>query len=179
MCDCYNDHRSHRAKGQDTASSPHGLYNLNAEVLSIGTLSDLRRLSSRGLFDCVSFKSLFCLERGFANKHTIWAIGWPSVEVWLLDPALTTMEGIQVGWKVGMLRKRGNQDLTMCRLRARDCAGLDPIVSLPHTPLYLETSMHFYGLEFPPNKKKSVVFRFRGAILQRPAILEYWRRGYE
>jgi hypothetical protein len=26
MCDCYNDHRSHRAKGQDTASSPHGLY---------------------------------------------------------------------------------------------------------------------------------------------------------
>jgi hypothetical protein len=37
MCDCYNDHRSHRAKGQDTASSPHGLYNLNAEVLSIGS----------------------------------------------------------------------------------------------------------------------------------------------
>ena len=34
------------------------------------------------------------------------------------------MEGIQVGWKVGMLRKRGNQDLTTCRLRARDCAGL-------------------------------------------------------
>jgi len=154
MCDCYNDHRSHRAKGQDTASSPHGLYNLNAEVLSIGTLSDLRRLSSRGLFDCVSFKSLFCWERGFANKHTIWAIGWPSVGVWLLDPAPTTMEGIQVGWKVGMLRKRGNQDLTTCRLRARDCAGLDPIVSLPHTPLYLETSMHFYGLEFPPGENR-------------------------
>ncbi len=154
MCDCYNDHRSHRAKGQDTASSPHGLYNLNAEVLSIGTLSDLRRLSSRGLFDCVSFKSLFCWERGFANKHTIWAIGWPSVGVWLLDPAPTTMEGIQVGWKVGMLRKRGNQDLTTCRLRARDCAGLDPIVSLPHTPLYLETSMHFYGLKFPPGENR-------------------------
>jgi hypothetical protein len=63
------------------------------------------------------------------------------------------MEGIQVDWKVEMLRKRGNQDLTTCRLRARDCAGLDPIVSLPHTPLYLETSMHFYGLEFPSNKK--------------------------
>jgi len=154
MCDCYNDHRSHRARGQDTASSPHGLYNLNAEVLSIGTLSDLRRLSSRGLFDCVSFKSLFCWERGFANKHTIWAIGWPSVGVWLLDPAPTTMEGIQVGWKVEMLRKRGNQDLTTCRLRARDCAGLDPIVSLPHTPLYLETSMHFYGLEFPPGENR-------------------------
>ncbi len=170
MCDCYNDHRSHRAKGQDTASSPHGLYNLNAEVLSIGTLSDLRRLSSRGLFDCVSFKSLFCWERGFANKHTIWAIGWPSVGVWLLDPVPTTMEGIQVDWKVETLRKRGNQDLTTCRLRVRDCAGLDPIVSLPHTPLYLETSMHFYGLEFPPDP---VVFRFRGAILLRPAILEY------
>jgi hypothetical protein len=74
---------------------------LNAEVLSIGTLS-----GSRGLFNCVSFKSLFCWERGFVNKHTIWAIGWPSVEVWLL------VEGIQVDWKVRMLRKRGNQDLT-------------------------------------------------------------------
>ncbi len=70
-----------------------------------------------------------------------------------MDSASTTMEDIQVDWKVGMLRKRGNQDLTTCRLRARDCAGLDPIVSLPHTPLYLETSMHFYGLEFPPGKK--------------------------
>jgi len=80
------------------------------------------------------------------------------------------MEGIQVGWKVGTLRKRGNQDLTMCHLRARDCAGLDPIVSLPHTHKYLETSMHFYGLEFPPN---SAVVRFRGAMLLRPAILEY------
>jgi hypothetical protein len=80
------------------------------------------------------------------------------------------MEGIQVDWKVGTLRKRGNQDLTTCRLGARDCAGLDSIVSLPHTPLYLETSMHFYGLEFSSD---SVVFRFRGAILQRPAILEY------
>ncbi len=79
-------------------------------------------------------------------------------------------EGIQVGWKVDMLRKRGNQDLTTCRLSVRDCAGLDPIVSLPHTPLYLETSMHFYCLEFPSDP---MVFRFRGAILQRPAILEY------
>ena len=70
-----------------------------------------------------------------------------------MDPAPTTMEGIQVGWKVGTLRKRENQDLTTCRLSVRDCAGLDPIVSLPHTPLYLETSMHFYGPEFPPNKK--------------------------
>ncbi len=80
------------------------------------------------------------------------------------------MKGIQVGWKVGMLRKRGNQDLTTCHLGARDCAGLDPIVSLPHTPLYLETLMHFYGLEFPPDP---VVFRFRGAILLRSAILKY------
>jgi len=80
------------------------------------------------------------------------------------------MEGIQVDWKVETLRKRGNQDLTTCRLRARDCAGLDSIVSLSHTPLYLETSMHFYGLEFPSDP---VVFRFRGAILLRPAILEY------
>ncbi len=176
MCDCYNDHRSHRAKGQDTASSPHGLYNLNAEVLSIGTLSDLRRLSSRGLFDCVSFKSLFCWERGFANKHTIWAIGWPSIGVWLLNSVLTTMKGIQVDWKVEMLRKRGNQDLTTCRLRIRDCAGLNSIVSLSHTSLYLETSMHFYGLEFSPN---SMIFRFRGTILLRSAILKYWRREYE
>ncbi len=83
------------------------------------------------------------------------------------------MEGIQVGWKVGTLRKRGNQDLTTCRLSVRDCAGLDPIVSLPHMPLYLETSMHFYGFSFPPDRKKPVVFRFRGAILQRAAILEY------
>ncbi len=126
---------------------------LNAEVLSIETLSDLRRLSSRGLFDCVSFKSLFCWEWGFVNKHTIWAIEWSSIEVWLLDPAPTTMKDIQVDWKVEMLRKRGNQDLTTCRLRARDCAGLNSIVSLPHTPLYLETSMHFYDLEFPSNKK--------------------------
>ncbi len=162
MCDCYNDHRSHRARGK--ILRPH-----HTAYISIGTLSDLRRLSSGGLFDCVSFKSLFCWERDFANKYTIWAIGWPSVGVWLLDSVPTTMEGIQVGWKVGMLRKRGNQDLT-CRLRARDCAGLDPFVSLPHTPLYLETSMHFYGLEFPPDP---VVFRFRDAILLRPAILEY------
>ncbi len=79
-------------------------------------------------------------------------------------------EGIQVDWKVDMLRKRGNQDLTTCRLSVRDCAGLDPIVSLPHTPLYLETSMHFYGLEFSSNP---MIFRFREAILQRPAILKY------
>ncbi len=26
MCDCYNDHRSHRVKGQDTAFSSHDLY---------------------------------------------------------------------------------------------------------------------------------------------------------
>jgi len=26
--------------------------------------------------------------RDFANKHTIWAIGWPSVGVWLLDSVL-------------------------------------------------------------------------------------------
>ena len=176
MCDCYNDHRSHRAKRQDTASSPHGLYNLNAEVLSIGTLSDLRRLSSRGLFDCVSFKSLFCWERDFANKHTIWAIEWPSIEVWLLNSVFTTMKDIQVDWKVETLRKRGNQDLTTCRLRARNCAELNSIVSLSHTSLYLETSMHFYDLEFSSD---SVIFRFREAILLRPAILKYWRREYE
>jgi len=52
-----------------------------------------------------------------------------------------------------MLRKRENQDLTMCRLRVRNCAGLNSIVSLSHTSLYLETSMHFYDLEFPSNKK--------------------------
>ncbi len=69
-----------------------------------------------------------------------------------------------------MLRKRGNQDLKTCRLGVRNCAGLDSIVSLPHTPLYLETLMHFYDLEFPLNP---VVFRFRGAILLRPAILKY------
>ncbi len=126
---------------------------LNAEVLSIETLSDLRRLSSRGLFDCVSFKSLFCWKWDFVNKHTIWAIGWSSIEVWLLNPALTTMKDIQVDWKVEMLRKRENQDLTTCRLRVRDCAELNPIVSLPHTSLYLETSMHFYDLEFSSNKK--------------------------
>ena len=45
-------------------------------------------------------------------------------------------------------------ELTTCRLGVRDCAGLDPIVSLPHTPLYLETSMHFYGLEFPPGENR-------------------------
>ncbi len=87
-----------------------------------------------------------------------------------MNSVLTTMKGIQVDWKVGTLRKRGNQDLTTCRLRARDCAGLDSIVSLPHTPLYLETSMHFYGLEFSPDP---MVFRFREAILLRPAILKY------
>ncbi len=79
-------------------------------------------------------------------------------------------EGIQVDWKVDMLRKRGNQDLTTCRLSARDCAELNSIVSLPHTSLYLETSMHFYDLEFSSNPG---VFRFREAILQRPAILKY------
>jgi len=154
MCDCYNDHRSHRVRGQDTASSSHDLYNLNVKVLSIETLSDLRRLSSRGLFDCVSFKSLFCWERGFVNKHTIWAIEWSSIEVWLLNSALTTMKGIQVDWKVEMLRKRGNQDLTTCRLRVRDCAELNSIVSLSHTFLYLKTSMHFYGLEFSSGENR-------------------------
>jgi len=154
MCDCYNDHRSHRVKRQDTAFSSHDLYNLNVEVLSIETLSNLRRLSSQDLFDCISFKSLFCWERDFVNKHTIWAIEWPSIEVWLLNSALTTMKDIQVDWKVEMLRKRRNQDLTTCRLRVRDCAGLDSIVSLPHTSLYLETSMHFYGLEFPSGENR-------------------------
>jgi len=126
---------------------------LNVEVLSIEILSDLRWLSSRGLFDCVSFKSLFCWEWDFVNKHTIWAIEWSSIEVWFLNSALTTMKDIQVDWKVEMLRKRENQDLTMCRLRVRNCAGLNSIVSLSHTSLYLETSMHFYDLEFPSNKK--------------------------
>jgi len=90
-----------------------------------------------------------------------------------LDSALTTMKDIQVDWKVDTLRKRGNQDLTTCRLSVRDCAELNSIVSLPHTSLYLETSMHFYDLEFPSNRKKPVIFRFREAILQRSAILEY------
>ncbi len=75
-----------------------------------------------------------------------------------MDPAPTTMEGIQVDWKVDTLRKRGNQDLTTCLLSVRDCAGLDPIVSLPHTPLYLETSMHFYDLEFPPDRTDGFSF---------------------
>jgi len=58
----------------------------------------------------------------------------------------------------------------MCRLRVRDCAGLDPIVSLPHTPLYdIDAFLRF----FVSTGRKPVVFRFRGAILQRPAILEY------
>jgi len=126
---------------------------LNAEVLSIETLSDLRWLSSQDLFDCVSFKSLFCWEWDFVNKHTIWAIEWSSIEVWLLNSALTTMKDIQIDWKVEMLRKRKNQDLTTCRLRIRDCAELNSIVSLSHTSLYLETSMHFYNLEFSLNKK--------------------------
>jgi len=64
------------------------------------------------------------------------------------------MKGIQVGWKVEMLRKRRNQDLTTCRLRVRNCAGLNSIVSLPHTPLYLETSMHFYDLEFSSGENR-------------------------
>ena len=48
-----------------------------------------------------------------------------------------------------MLRKRGNQDFTLCRLGDWGCVGLVPITNLPLTPLYLETSMHSYGLEFP------------------------------
>ncbi len=36
-----------------------------------------------------------------------------------------------------------------------------------YASVYLEISMHFYGLEFPSNP---MVFRFRGAILRRPAI---------
>jgi len=153
--------------------SHHTAYIPQCRSLSIKTLSDLRRLSSRGLFDCVSIKSLFCWERDFANKHTIWAIEWPSIEVWLSNSALTTMKDIQVDWKVDTLRKRENQDLTTCRLSVRDCVGVNSIVSLLHTSLYLETSMHFYDLEFSPDP---MIFRFRGAILQRPTILKYWRR---
>jgi len=70
-----------------------------------------------------------------------------------------------------MLRKRRNQDLTTCRLNVRDLvAELNSIVSLFHTSLYLETSMHFYDLEFSLN---SMIFHFRETILQRSAILKY------
>ena len=70
MCDCYNDHRSHRAIGK--ILRPHQTaYIPQRQNLSIGTLSDLRRQALEAWTVGVSVKLQIRWERGFANKHTM------------------------------------------------------------------------------------------------------------